>query len=87
MNTKKRNNKPRPTIVLGDIHGSTYWETVVTENPGFRYIFLGDYLDPYENIPRNQLTDKAILKIVRNNGTIFFCDCLYNKIYYRSSEI
>ena len=40
-----------PIIVFGDIHGSTYWKTVVDENPDCRYIFLGDYLDPYENVP------------------------------------
>ena len=56
MKTKKTNKKPRPTIVLGDIHGSTYWKTVVEENPSCRYIFLGDYLDPYEDIPPWQLT-------------------------------
>ena len=51
MNTKKMINKPRPTVVLGDIHGSTYWETVIAENPDCMYVFLGDYLDPYEVIP------------------------------------
>ena len=48
-------NKSRPTIVFGDIHGSTYWKKVVNENPDCRYIFLGDYLDPYENIDGKQL--------------------------------
>jgi len=32
MKTKKLDNKPRPTIVFGDIHGSTYWKKVVKEN-------------------------------------------------------
>ena len=40
-----------PIIVLGDVHGSTFWKTAVDENPACRYIFLGDYLDPYEYIP------------------------------------
>jgi hypothetical protein len=33
------------TIILGDIHGSTFWKTAVAENPNCRYVFLGDYLD------------------------------------------
>ena len=74
MNTKELDKKPRPTIVLGDIHGSTYWKTVVEENPACRYIFLGDYLDPYEKIPRNQLINnlkKIIqLKKERNDDVI-----------------
>jgi hypothetical protein len=47
--------KNKPIIVFGDIHGSTYWKKVVSENPGCRYIFLGDYLDPYEDIAPNRL--------------------------------
>ena len=54
--------------------GSTYWQKVVSENPDCRYIFLGDYLDPYENFPRNQLIDnlKDIiqLKKERNDDVI-----------------
>ena len=45
----------RPTVVIGDIHGLTYWKKAVAKNPDCRYIFLGDYLDPYEDIPRFQL--------------------------------
>jgi hypothetical protein len=45
----------RPTVILGDIHGSTYWKQVVADNPDCRYIFLGDYLDPYEYVPRKEL--------------------------------
>jgi len=45
----------RPTIVFGDIHGSTYWKKVVADNPDCRYIFLGDYLDPYDNVTRDEL--------------------------------
>jgi len=68
MNTKEFDNKPRPTVVLGDIHGSTYWKTVVEENPACRYIFLGDYLDPYKNISRNQLLDnlKEIIQLKKD---------------------
>jgi len=70
MNTKKIDNKPPPTVVFGDIHGSMYWQKVVNENPACRYIFLGDYLDPYENISRNQLLDnlKEIIQLKKDRN-------------------
>lgn len=37
------------TIILGDIHGSTFWKTAVAENPYCNYVFLGDYLDSKED--------------------------------------
>ena len=46
-----------PTIAIGDIHGSTYWKEVVNESPGCRYVFLGDYLDPYEYISSKKMID------------------------------
>ena len=57
--------KPENTIVFGDIHGLTHWKKVVGENPNCRYIFLGDYLDPYENIAPNRLIAnlKEIIKL------------------------
>ena len=53
------------TIVMGDIHGSTYWKDVVNENPECRYIFLGDYLDPYKKIAPKQLIEnlKEIIQL------------------------
>ena len=48
-------NKPRPTIVLGDIHGLVCWKEIVSNHPDCRYIFLGDYIDPYEPVPRELL--------------------------------
>ena len=53
--TKENGVLSKPTIVFGDIHGSTYWKKVVDENPDCRYVFLGDYLDPYEDIAPEQL--------------------------------
>jgi len=47
--------KPRPTIVLGDIHGLTCWKEIVNNHPDSRFIFLGDYIDPYEPVPRELL--------------------------------
>ena len=63
-------NKSKPTIVFGDVHGLTYWKKAVKENPECRYIFLGDYLDPYENIPHKQLIDnlKAIIKLKKDRS-------------------
>jgi len=55
MPTKAIDNKPRFTVVFGDIHGSTYWKKAVDENPGCRHIFLGDYLDPYEDVAPEKL--------------------------------
>jgi hypothetical protein len=58
MKVEKANqNNPRPIIVLGDIHGSTYWKEIVNGNPGCRYIFLGDYLDPYRYVSPEKLMD------------------------------
>ena len=34
-------------IVIGDVHGLRAWEAVVEKHPGCRYVFLGDYNDPY----------------------------------------
>jgi len=65
MKSKEFHKMQRPTIVLGDIHGSTYWQEILDENPDCRYIFLGDYLDPYEDIPHQQLLSnlKRIIKL------------------------
>ena len=64
MNNETNENKKQPTIVIGDVHGSTYWKTVVADNPDCRIIFIGDYLDPYENIP-NDLLIKNLLEIIQ----------------------
>ena len=54
----------KSTVVFGDIHGLTFWEKIVDDNPECRYIFLGDYLDPYENIPVRQLIEN-LRKIIQ----------------------
>ena len=61
MNSAANESKWRPTIVIGDVHGSTYWKKAVEDNPGYRYIFIGDYLDPYDNIPEAQFIPEAQL--------------------------
>jgi hypothetical protein len=61
-------NISKQTIVFGDIHGLTYWKKVVDENPGCRYIFLGDYLDPYGYIAHKRLIGnlKRIIKLKKD---------------------
>lgn len=39
--------------IIGDIHGRTSWKELVTDS-GIN-IFVGDYFDPYERIPHQQL--------------------------------
>jgi hypothetical protein len=69
MKTVIIENISRPTVVLGDIHGSTYWKTAVKENPGCRYIFLGDYLDPYEYVSEQDLITNLteIIQLKKDN--------------------
>lgn len=42
----------KSTIAIGDIHGLTNWKDIVNDpkNEGCRFVFLGDYMDPYEVI-------------------------------------
>ena len=56
MKTKEIEKLKPSLIVFGDVHGSMYWQKIVNANPDCRFIFLGDYLDPYEDIPNYQLT-------------------------------
>ena len=57
-------------IVIGDIHGSTMWKKVVEQNPHSIYLFLGDYLDPYEKFADDALIDnlKAIVTLSPNSA-------------------
>ena len=34
-------------VVIGDVHGLRTWEQVVERHPDCKYVFLGDYNDPY----------------------------------------
>lgn len=46
-------NKIKHIIVFPDIHGRDFWKSVVNEyidNEEYLFVFLGDYLDPYEDI-------------------------------------
>lgn len=37
-------------IVIGDIHGEELWKDIIRKHPDSKYIFLGDYCDPYHMI-------------------------------------
>ena len=45
----------KPIVAIGDIHGRTTWEGIVKAHPDAQFVFLGDYLDPYDSIPREKL--------------------------------
>ena len=68
MNSEDNDSNLKPTIVIGDVHGSTYWKKAVEDNPGYRIIFIGDYLDPYENIKDAQLVNnlKEIIQLKKD---------------------
>lgn len=45
-------------IVIGDVHGEHRWKDIVEEHPGGRFVFLGDYCDPYDkNVPDNEVVE------------------------------
>lgn len=43
-------------IAIGDIHGRNVWEKIADENFDY-FIFIGDYFDPYEEIPIEEEID------------------------------
>lgn len=45
----------KPIIVIGDIHGLDIWKDITDNHPDCWFVFLGDYLDPYEYIPRKKI--------------------------------
>jgi hypothetical protein len=57
-----------PTVIIGDVHGLTYWKEFVSDNPNCKYVFLGDYLDPYERMDNQSLVDnlKEIIQLKKD---------------------
>ena len=49
--------KEERIIIIGDIHGESTWMDIVEKHPGCKYIFLGDYCDPY----RYDLSDEDVI--------------------------
>ena len=45
----------RPAVVIGDIHGLDSWKWIVDSHPECEMVFLGDYLDPKERVPKVEL--------------------------------
>lgn len=41
-------------IVLGDLHGLRTWEQIVARHPNSKFVFLGDYNDPYGSTISNE---------------------------------
>ena len=86
MSSKVIKNKCQSTIVIGDVHGLTYWKKAVEENPDSRIVFVGDYLDPYEKIPNEQLINNLneiiqlkkersddVILLLGNHDLHYFC--------------
>lgn len=51
-------------IVIGDVHGRTSWKRIVERHPGCRFVFLGDYCDPYEKMPGEEVMEN-LMEIIR----------------------
>lgn len=58
-------------IVIGDIHGKQIWKDVVEMHPDCKYIFLGDYCDPYDNIHEDDVIAnlQSIINFKKQNIT------------------
>ena len=64
-----------PIIISGDLHGSTHWKNGLDyfySHPECKFIFLGDYLDPYtryEGITHEDAYNNflEVLEFARNN--------------------
>ena len=56
-------------IVIGDVHGQTSWQQIVEKHPEFKFVFLGDYLDPYQLYSNEEVLDnfKRIINFKRAN--------------------
>lgn len=47
-------------LIIPDVHGRTFWKDAVARFPDIPVIFLGDYLDPYQNHLENINRKEAI---------------------------
>ena len=47
MQMKETKNNKR-LVIIPDVHGRDFWRDAVRDNPDGEFLFLGDYLDPYE---------------------------------------
>ena len=44
-------------VVIGDVHGLCAWEQIIEKHPDCKYVFLGDYNDPYGHA----ITDEEVM--------------------------
>ena len=95
--------KEIPKVVfIGDIHGRTIWKKIVDLEPDAdRYIFFGDYFDPYEPISfevqaqnfRDILNLKALLGgrvvlLLGNHDYHYYADVHpYSRYDYRNARV
>lgn len=78
-------------IVFPDIHGRTFWRFAVNKyilNPEIKFIFLGDYLDPYpaENIEDPFLELIDIIKYKKEYPNRFVLLLGNHDIHYLTSQ-
>ena len=59
----------KDVVVIGDVHGSALWQEVVKRHPDCKYVFLGDYCDPYQSITNEDVLEnlKRIIEFKREN--------------------
>lgn len=57
-------------LVIGDIHGSSYWEKLFNYKNSFdKVVFIGDYVDSFEHGVKKQLKNlEKILKFKVDNS-------------------
>lgn len=57
------------TLVLGDIHGHTGWESIILKENYDKVVFLGDYFDNFKHTPYKEQLDnfKEIVDIKKAN--------------------
>ena len=72
-------------IIIPDVHGRDFWRETVEINAGEEYIFLGDYLDPYDDegitdaVAFGGLQDIIRFKQLKGNTRAAFKDQHQNK--------
>ncbi|MDR1980412.1 MAG: metallophosphoesterase [Tannerellaceae bacterium] len=78
-----------PTVVFGDIHGLTCWKDIIKEHPDCRYVFLGDYLDPYKYVDNTALVDnlKEIIQLKKTHPDEVVLLLGNHDLHYFSTDI
>ena len=57
------------TVILGDIHGTNYWQTIINFEKPDRVVFVGDYFDSFQIPPQKQIENfKDILEYKKSGG-------------------